>query len=138
MASQEEFDAMDAMEERVDAAIRVSENNDKDGFVNKLKRGPIENHVIYSACEYDEDDMPIDNLDEIPHKGTFTVVGQYDGFWERGGKGCEYNSDPITDPTWLQLTVLANEAIHVTKDMHHVFFENVNKEGDILYLSFGS
>ena len=122
----------DAIENKISAAIKGTYKNDKEKFVDALKRAVLENVVIYSAYETDQNDLPIDNLDKIPHKGTFVVISTM--HW--GDKN--YESDPVTDPTWLELTVLANEAIHVTGDDHHVFFENVTKKGNILELSFGS
>ncbi len=129
------------LQNKVEAAINASYNDAKEKFVDALKHGMIVGAVIYSAYDTDEKtDLPIDNLDQIPFKGTFTVVGDYDKFWEFGtNTGCEYESEPITDPTMLQLAVLANECIHTTNDHHHVYFESVAKTGnDTLRLSFGS
>jgi len=148
MVEKEYFDAMDEMSDRVDAAIAASYANNKEKFVSALKCGN-QNVVIYSACDFDEKDVPIDNLDVVPVKGTFIVVGEYDEFWDGRGVGIigepigvqcgsEYKSEPITDPTWLQIAVLANESILTTNDLHHVFLENIRQVDDRLYLSFGS
>jgi hypothetical protein len=128
-------DKIDAMQDRIDAEIKAPfGKTDKEKFVVALKQEIFDDIVIYSAYDTDDfnNDLPIDNLNEIPHKGTFVVT--YTMHW--GDKN--YESKPITDPTWLQLAVLANEAIHVTGDKHHVFFENVTKEGSTLELGFGS
>ncbi len=134
-------DALCEIQDRVDAAI-AEYNAGKDGFIRKLKRGERLDVVIYSAYDTDkENDIPIDNLDEIPHEGTFVVVAEYDSFWDSTGQNGEsYISEPVTNPTWLELTVLANEAMHVTGDYHHCFFENVNlaDNGKALKLSYGS
>lgn len=141
------------MQDRIDIAISEFYNA-KDTFVHALKHGERIDAVIYSAYEVSPDSdegegLPIDNLNEVPFKGTFTVIGEYDEFWDGRGSGVlgdpgnepggrEYRSEPITDPTWLQLAVLANESIHTTNDYHHVFLENVNLVAGNLYLSFGS
>ena len=136
---------VESMNDRIDAAIKESHANNKGKFVDLLK-GQELFCVIYSAG-IEKDDLPVDNLDEVAFEGTFTVVGEYDEFWDgHGGMlreatercGQEYKSEPITNPTWLQLAVLANESIIVTNDRHHVFFEAAKKQQDRLYLSFGS
>ena len=151
--SNEYDDILNAIYDKVDAAILASGQNNKDEFVKRLKTG-VENLVIYSAYEVSENGvgLPIDNLDEIPFEGTFVVIADYDEFWDgRSGfighsmnpydevqRGRAYKSDPITDPTWLQLTVLANESIITTNDTHHVYFEGVSKGKGILNMFFGS
>ena len=133
-------DQYDAMQDKVDAAIKKFRNGEgKDKFVNSLKRGPSDVVVIYSAYSHDKDDLPTDNLDEIAFEGTFTVVcekSKYD-LW-RDEYSQDYKSAPVTNPTWLDLAVLANESIHTTRDFHHVFFEGAEQKDDELYLSFGS
>lgn len=140
---------LNEMTDRVDAAIVASGEDNKEEFVRRLKFG-IAHLVIYSAYEV-VDDLPINNLDDVAFKGTFGVTGDYDEFWDgRSGwlnqttgyhnelAGSAYKSDPITDPTWLQLAVLANECIIATNDTHHVFFEGADKDKDTLRLFFGS
>lgn len=133
-------DALENIQDRVDAAI-AKRNAGKAGFVKKLQRGEQLDVVIYSAYDNDiENDIPIDNLDEIPFKGTFVVVADYDSFWDRTGTGTAYISEPVTNPTMLELAVLANESIHVTGDFHHIFFEAAAMidDGKAIRLSFGS
>jgi hypothetical protein len=134
-----------SMSDRIDVAIKESHKGNKDKFVGLLKNEELF-AVIYSAYEV-KDDLPVDNLDEVAFEGTFTVVGEYDEFWDgHGGMlrestercGREYKSEPITNPTWLQLAVLANESIITTNDRHHVFFEIAKQQQDRIYLSFGS
>ena len=142
---------LDEMQDAVDAAIADRLETAKEKFVDVLKRGERPDAVIYSAYanQIDEPCLPINNLHEVPFKGTFTVIGEYDSFWDGRGVGIigepmtqqcgkEFRSEPITDPTWLQLAVLANESILTTNDFHHIFLESVNLVGDSLYLVFGS
>jgi len=135
-------DAIAAMYNRVDEAIEIAAVSTSGKFLNTLTHG-TKNAVIYSVyeCEDDSDDgegLPIDNLDDIAFKGTFRVKGNYHEFYDGSGEGETYVSDPITDPTWLQLCVLANDSINTTRDYHHAFFEGANREGKYLSLAFGS
>lgn len=138
------------MTDKVDAAIVAAGENNKEEFVRRLKRG-VAKLVIYSAYEV-VDDMPVNNLDDIAFKGTFVVTGDYDKYWDGMGgwhkaatgyqsepkTGGAYESYTITDPTWLELAVLANECIISTNDLHHVFFEGAEQKEDVLRLYFGS
>lgn len=83
--------------------------------------------VIYSAYETDENDEPIDNLDEIAAIGKIILVCKRCEFY--GGDGSKnYRSDVLENPTWLQVAVCANEMIKVTRDEHHVFLEGLYKK----------
>ena len=135
-------DALAAIYNRVDEAIEEAAVSTSSRFLNTLEHGS-RNALIYSVYETGEDSeagegLPIDNLDEVPFKGTYIVKGTYHDFYDGSGKGETYISDPITDPTWLQLCVLANDCINTTRDYHHVFFEGANREGKYLSLGFGS
>ncbi len=92
-----------------------------------IKESVLAELVVYSACDHDENDMPIDNLDEVAIKGKAIIVAQPDDFF--GGKESKlYQSPVLENPTWLELTVIANQSIHSTLDEHHVFFEGIDKE----------
>lgn len=130
---------MDAITDRVDAAI------EKSGEKNVL---------VYSA--YNEvDDVPVDNLDDVVFEGTFVVEVPHDDFWDGrgvgligvpveeqgGGEPCgqDFVSDKVTNPTWLELAVIANKAILTTNDLHHVFLESAEIERPgVIRLWFGS
>jgi len=125
------FEICDQMEAQIEKAITKPGRTQKERFVNALKESYT--HIVtYSAYETDDVGMPINNLDEVPYKGTFTIA--YDGGWGDN----RYESDPITDPTWLELAVFANTAIHVSGDDHHIFLECADKKGNKLHLGFGS
>ena len=70
-------------------------------------------YVIYSAGEYDENDIPINNLREIAIKGKCIL--------RRG----IYQSMVLEDPNWLMVCVYADEAIVLHNDFDHVFLEGV-------------
>ena len=133
-------DALVEMGDIVDDAI-ASAYKGKEGFVKKLQFGSLESKVIYSAWDCDGNNIPPNNLNDVPFYGTFIVVADYDSFWDSTGEGEMYISgDTVTDPTWLELAILANEAIHTTGDDHHCFFEGaeVTDDGKALKLYFGS
>jgi hypothetical protein len=77
--------------------------------------------VYYSAYEV-VDDVPVDNLDDVPIKGKIKFVQNHDEFW---GKGKHYVSEVVESPTWLDICVLADEMIKATGDFHHHFLEGV-------------
>jgi hypothetical protein len=132
-------DALMKISDIVDDAIAKAYQS-KEGFARKLKLGNLESKIIYSAWDCEGEAVPQNNLDEIPHRGTFVVIADYDSFWDSAGSGEMYISEPVTDPTWLELAILANEAMHVTGDFHHCFFESVDviDDGKALKLWYGS
>lgn len=105
-------EAWDRIEEKVEQAI--------------LADGQKKVYVIYSAYESDEDDDPIDNLDEVAVKGKCVFFAPQETFYG-GEKSRSYVSPIMENPTWLQLCVLANAMIRRTRDGHHVFLEGVER-----------
>lgn len=61
-----------------------------------------------------------------PAKVAFegTAVIRYDDAWSDGE--LTFQSAPVTNPTWLEIAVIADEAIVHTGDGHHIFLEGVN------------
>lgn len=89
----------------------------------RVKKDGSKYYVIFCACEYDENDNPIDNLDKVAIVGKCIFYSERDEFY--GGKKSEdYISPIISNPTWLDLCVFANQSIEKTRDIHHVFFED--------------
>jgi len=74
--------------------------------------------VHYSAYEDDVKNMPIDNLDEIAAYGACQFM--------RKNK----LSDIVTNPTWLQVALFANESIQASRDYHHIFLEAIHLVGE--------
>ncbi len=81
-------------------------------------------NVIYSGSP--TDGCPVDNLDEIAVKGWVIFQNDHDDFW---GKGVDYVSEAIENPTWMQLCKLCDDMIKITDDYHHVFFEAIQDIG---------
>lgn len=72
--------------------------------------------VVYSAYDYDEWDNPIENLKEIPVKGKVKFVNK-DG---------DFESEVLNSPTWLDITVIANEMLEESKDYQYRHFKDVD------------
>jgi len=101
----------DKMEDRIEEAVLAS--------------GQKKVYVIYSAYESDEEDEPIDNLDEVAIKGKCVLFAPQETYF--GGEiSRSYVSPIVENPTWLQLCVLANAMIRRTRDRHHCFLEGVD------------
>lgn len=112
--------ALEAMEDRVHA--RVGEDC----------------LVIYSAYETDADEIPIDNLDEVPICGAVRIRAKADPYWG-GGRGRDYESSILESPTWLDLCAYANDQIRVTRDRTHRYLELievVGREGGVQIARF--
>jgi hypothetical protein len=81
----------------------------------KSKSGMLDPAVSYSAYRSDQNDIPIDNLDEIAICGKCIIVEDI------------YQSPVVENPTWLDLCLLAEYMIRETEDYHHIFLEGVCK-----------
>ena len=98
--------------------------------------------VVYNAYEFDEFDIPIDDLDTVPIKGKITVIDEgnfWSGVYEDYAKKYIPFKKSLFSPTWLELAVAANEMILTTNDTHHKYFEDIrfDDDGNVI-LSMGS
>lgn len=108
---QEAFEAaLNGMEVVIDEAISAA--------------GQDETLVMYSAYESDENDVPVNNLNEVAVEGRVVLVQSKDKYWG-GPDSKQYQSEVLENPTWLQVAVCANAMIAVTNDRHHVFLEGL-------------
>jgi hypothetical protein len=75
--------------------------------------------VRFSAYEEDADGLPVDNLDQRAHAGQIQIVetDQRDG--ER------FESDVLTDPTWLDVLRVANRVILALDYQDHIYLEGL-------------
>jgi hypothetical protein len=67
-------------------------------------------------------------MDEVAVEGKAVFIMNYDEFW--GGEGMDYRSEIKTNPTWLDVAVLADAAIRCTGDTHHCFLEGLQPVGE--------
>ena len=90
-------------------------------------------YVIYSAYETDDElNIPINNLNDVAVEGKVIFAQSGDDFF---GNGKSYTSKVYENPTWLDVAVVANEAIEATGDDHHVFLEGVHRSRAIRYIN---
>ncbi len=102
--------------------------------INEKIKG--KNMVRYSAYKMDIVGVPINNLDNIAIKGKFKFYQKCDPFFSEKGK--DYISKLVTNPTWLEVAILANDMIKITGDKHHVFLEGVRKYRNKAKFNMGS
>jgi len=101
--------------------------------------GGVKRVVEYSAFKTDINKIPVDNLDEVAFRGKIRFVAKKEDYWSSEDSE-DYISKVMTDPTWLEVAVLANEMILTVKDTHHVFlelFEVVREEDGVTVAEFG-
>jgi len=85
--------------------------------------------VEYSCYKSSAIRLPIDNLDEVAFKGKIMFRDKPVEPWSEEGAE-DYVSRVLTDPTWLEMAVIANEMIHTIKNFRHVFFEGFEIVGE--------
>ena len=66
-------------------------------------------------------------MDEVAVEGKAVFIMRNDEFW---GEGIDYRSEIKTNPTWLDVAVLADAAIRCTGDYHHSFLEGIYPVGE--------
>ena len=66
----------------------------------------------------------------VPFTGVIHVQRKHDELWDVSGQGEDYCSNAMTDPTWLQIAVCANDMINVTGDEAHYFLEGLAFVGE--------
>jgi hypothetical protein len=108
-----------------------------DAIQNRVKGSIGPKCVVYfSAYTLDEDQVPVDNLDEVPVTGKLLVRGSR----LRGGqRGTEYESCVLENPSWLDLCGIANDQIIATRDREHRYLEGievVENNGDVQLTAF--
>ncbi len=101
--------AMRAMDEKIEAALKRAKVPVKQGV-----------YIRYGCYGEDENEIPVDNLDDIAAEGEVVLVRQADSWIDDA-----YKSRVIKNPTWLQVCVLAEKMIRHTGDKHHVFLEAI-------------
>jgi hypothetical protein len=111
-------------EKRYAAAVKAIQKRVKEAVGKKC-------YVEYSAYDNDPAGLPRDNLDEVCFEGRCRIE-------EKSDDGPAFQSEELTDPTWLQVAVVANAMIVATnKDTDHRFLEGVHvlrKEGGVTVL----
>ncbi len=92
---------------------------------NKVKHAlRDEEQFVYYSVYPTKNDLPIDNIDDVAFEGKGILVAEKDSFW---GDGERYESEVVENPTWVQISVLANAMIKTTGDYHHNFLEGIQR-----------
>jgi hypothetical protein len=86
--------------------------------------------VVFSAYKLDADKVPIDNLDDVPVTGKLIIRGKRDRI-HGGHKSQDYESPIMHGPTWLDLCLIANDQMVVTRDRDHRYLEHVEVVGNM-------
>lgn len=106
-----------------DASIDAYMKIDRDLQDGKVYR----NMVSFSAYPR----VYTDNLDEVAVEGRIQFRTKHQSFF--GGMAEEvrkdYESEILTNPTWMEVALCANDMINCTGDNHHVFLEAIHKTG---------
>ena len=93
--------------------------------------------VYFSAYTLDSDQVPVDNLDEVPITGKLLVRGSRR---VRGSqRSRDYESSILENPSWLDLCGIANDQIIATRDREHRYLEGievVENNGDVQLTAF--
>jgi hypothetical protein len=84
--------------------------------------------VKYAVHEWDENYLPIDNLDIIAEHGR--VYFEEDPTEDQSEPKEIWRSPFLENPTWLQLTILANKMMIACGYDIHVYFEGVYEVGE--------
>ena len=106
-------------------------------YSNKRLKEKIKSkvYVVYSGFKKDKKGIPINNIDDVAVNGTIKIYKKHDPFW---GKGTNYESESIKNPTWLDIAKLANDMIKTTGDKQHIFLEGIRKHKNKYYFIMGS
>jgi hypothetical protein len=89
--------------------------------------------VVFSGYKCDQDNVPIDNLDEVPISGNVKIRASRERL-ASGNPKKDYESEVIQNPTWLDLCAIANA--HLVQRVHRreIYLESANvvgTEGDV-------
>jgi hypothetical protein len=87
--------------------------------------------VIFSAYPTDAEDLPVDNLDALAATGPCRFVAEVDPFFGSADSRA-YESPIVTDPSWADVTRLANDMIWTVDDRHHLYLEGIRPTGSAI------
>ncbi len=68
------------------------------------------------------DNLLVKVKNDVVLKGKVKIIQDYNEYRDSSAfkSGRDYESDIVEDPTWLDLMVVANEMIEITKDTTHI------------------
>ena len=111
---------------RKDKAVRDQIESMVHSAISLVKGSDTKVEVVYSAYKFDDNDVPINNLEDRAWDGPGVIIEEGDDFF---GNGETWESRILESPKMIDVVVEANSMIKATEDYHHQFFEGVNKTG---------
>lgn len=94
-----------------------------DCLIASVNRMAEQTEAMHQAGDIDMVHISVDIADldavAIPGKVQFFRAEPY------FSNGQEWRSEVLTDVTWRQALILANESMHAVDDLHHVYFEGI-------------
>ena len=93
---------------------------------NRTINNDYKNYVDFSAWPSDYRN----NLEEVAIVGRVKFYREYETFFGNKpmAKRVDYMSEVFENPTWLQVTLLANDMINSSGDNHHIFLEAIRED----------
>ena len=85
--------------------------------------------MVFSAYKCDQDNVPIDNLDEVPISGNIEIQGKGKSATRVEAREKVIESEVLRDPTWLDQCAIANA--HLIQRIHRrqLYLESVHVVG---------
>lgn len=106
-----------ALQKRISEALAVANNSES-----------VEpSYVFYEVYPTLRNGLPVDNLDEIALEGTVVFCGSPDPDLAKYGYSSDQKeySETVSNPTWLDVAVLANQMVEVTKNHHKMYLRDI-------------
>ena len=120
------YSTVDDARVRKDKAVRDQMESMVHSAISLVKGSDTKVGVVYSAYKFDDNDVPINNLEDRAWDGPGVIIEEGDEFF---GNGKIWESCILESPKMIDVVVEANSMIKATEDYHHQFFEGVNKTG---------
>jgi hypothetical protein len=89
--------------------------------------------VVFSGYKRDQDNVPIDNLDDVPISGSIKIRASRERL-ASGNPKKDYESEVFENPTWLDLCAIANAHLVQRAHRRELYLESASvvcTEGDV-------
>lgn len=99
-------------------AAEIQKEEDRIQAIEKAWKAKVDAALPIGRCYYSVGEDP----DQMAFAGTAVI--RCDFAWVQDGCSA-FESEVVTNPTWLQVAVIADRMIDQTGDHHHIFLEGV-------------
>lgn len=106
---------LEYMHNRICDQIKFNAGESLDDLMTSYVQSSTTCVMNYMTYMHDSRDVAISNLDNVAVTGTYRFSKKYSADWDISGEGQSYMSDLVTNPTWLQVAVFANQAALITR-----------------------